>query len=181
MKTFSLETENNVYDFKFPTSLSEITAEYLDNVTSNVVVADNYTLVGIVYHESLGSVILARKQSKKSITGGVVPIFIKAGNTDNEFIKSAKCKDKLIIASSQLSLGHHVVAPANTLSLDYFIRTLDKDNTVAKRYNNTYGQEECYFVEFKLVPNCDIVGFYDTKDNKFNNPYIDITPKVSEA
>ena len=181
MKRFELESENNYYTFDFPTSLSEITAEYLDNVTSNVVVADNYTLVGIVYHESLGSVILARKQSKKSITGGVVPIFIKAGNTDNEFIKSAKCKDKLIIASSQLSLGHHVVAPANTLSLDYFIRTLDKDNNVARRYNNTYGQEECYFVEFKLVPNCDIVGFYDTKDNKFYNPYIDITPKVGEA
>ena len=181
MKTFSLETENRVYDFKFPTSLSEITAEYLDNVTANVVVADNYTLVGIVYHETLGSVILARKQSKKTITSGVVPIFIKAGNTDNGFIKSAKCKDKLIIASSQLSLGHHVAAPANTISLDYFIKTLDKDNTVAKRYNNTYGQEECYFIEFKLVPNCDIVGFYDTKDNKFHNPYIEITTKASEA
>lgn len=172
MKDFSLETGEKKINFKFPTSLKELTEEYLLGVTDNVKVADNYTLVAIVYHETLGSVILTRKQNKKGITSGVVPIFIKAGNTDNSFIKSAKCKDKLIIASSQLSLGYHVAAPQNILSLDYFIRNLDKDVTVAKRYNNNYGKEECYFVEFKLVPNCDIVGFYENKEIQFVNPYI---------
>lgn len=171
MKEFILETETKRVKFNFPTSLSEITPEYLAMVTANVKVADNYTLVGIVYHETLGAVIITRKQSKKSITGGVVPIFIKAGNTDSDFIKSAKCKDKLIIASSQLSLGHHVVAPKNTISLDYFIRVLDQDTTVAKRYNNNYGKEQCFFVEFKLVPNCDIVGFYNSDNIEGENPY----------
>lgn len=174
MKEFVLETGTKKVSFQFPTNLSEITQEYLQQVTANVKIADNYTLVGLVYHETLGSVILARKQSKKGITSGVVPIFIKAGNCDNEFIKSAKCKDKLIIAFSQLSLGHHVAAPTNVISLDYFIRTLDKDVTVAARYNNNYGKEECYFVEFKLVPNCDIVGFYDSTKLEPENPYVKV-------
>ncbi len=163
MKQFSLINGYKEITFNFPTKLSEIKEDYLTEITKNVKVADNYTLVGIVYHESLGSIIIARKRASKSVTAGIVPIFIKAGNTENSFIKSCNIKDKIIISGSQLSLGHHVACPANVLSLDYFIKYLDKDNEVAKRYNNTYGKEECFFIEFKLVPNCDIVGFYDSK------------------
>lgn len=161
MKQFQLLADGKQVNFNFPTNLEEITPEYLEAVTAQVHIADHHCLVGVVYHESLGSVIIARKQAKKGLTGIVVPIFIKAGTTDSEFIKSMKCKDKLIIPSSQLSLGYHVAAPKNVLSLDYFIRHLDRDVSVAARYNNNYGKEECYFVEFKLVPNVNIVGFYD--------------------
>lgn len=171
MKEFKLKTGEREIVFNFPTSLDEITVKYLKDVTDHIHVADNYSLVGIVYHESIGAVVLARKQSKKSMTSGVVPVFIKAGNCDNDFIKSAKCKDKVIIASSQLSLGYHVVAPQNTISLDYFIRNLDKDNTIAMRYGNNYGKEECYFVEFKIIPNCDIVGLYSQTQCNVDNPY----------
>ena len=163
MKQFQLVADGNEVNFNFPTSLDEITPEYLQAITAKVNVADHYSLVAIVYHESLGSVIIARKQSKKGLTSGVVPIFVKAGGTDSNFIKSINCKDKLIISSAQLSLGYHVTVPENTLSLDYFIRRLDKDISVAARYNNNYGREECYFIEFKLVPNSDIVGFYNEK------------------
>lgn len=174
MKEFILETKTKRVTFNFPTSLDEITPEYLSQVTANVKVADNYSLVGIVYQEVLSSVILARKQSKKNITSGVVPIFIKAGNTDIDFIKSAKCKNKIIISSTQLSLGYHVTAAKNVLGLDYFIRVLDQDTTIAKRYNNNYGMEKCCFVEFKLVPNCDIVGIYDSTKVDVDNKYISV-------
>lgn len=179
MKTFELINPDKTVVFNFPTSLNEITEDYLLNVTKNVNIANDYTLVAIIYHESLGSVILARKQSKKTMTTGVVPVFVKSGATDNDFIKSAKCKDKLIIPSSQLSIGYHVVAPANTLSLDYFINILDKDFEVAKRNNNNYGKEHCFFVEFKIVANCDIVGFYDDKKLDFDNPYIIVAPNTT--
>lgn len=161
MKQFRLLANGKEVTFNFPTSLNEITSEYLENVTKQINVADYHCLVAIVYHESLGSVILARKQAKKGLTGAVVPIFIKAGNTNDEFIKSIKCKDKLIIPSSQLSLSYHAAAPANKISLDYFLRILDKDTNVAARYSNNYGKEECFFVEFKIVPNVNIIGFYD--------------------
>lgn len=174
MKEFTLETGSKKVIFNFPTSFDEITQDYLKSVTEHVNVANNYSLVGIVYQEPLSSVVFARKQSKKSITSSVVPIFIKAGNTDITFINNITCKDKIIISSTQLALGHHVACSNNVLSLDYFIRCLDKDTTIAKRYNNDYGMEKCCFVDFKLVPNCDIVGYYSSNKNKIDNQYIKI-------
>lgn len=174
MKNFVVENEDRTLTFKFPTSLSEITPEYLAAVTDHIKVADNYTLVGLVYHETLGAIIIARKQSKKNITSGVLPIYIKSGNSENNFLNSAKVKDKLIIPTSQLNLAHHAVSPYNTISLDYFIRAIDEDITLFNRYKNYFGNEECFFVEFKLVPNCDIVGYYSSDKPTFENPYLSV-------
>lgn len=175
MKDFQLIAEGNEINFKFPTSIDEITKDYLLQVTSQVHVANDYTLLAIVYHEKIGSVIITRKQAKKSITGAVVPIVIKSGACDNDFIKSMQTKDKVIIDSAMLSTAYHVTCPKNTLSLDYFIRRLDKDISVAARYGNAYGNEECYFVEFKIVPNSAIIGYYNETDKtEVTNPYINI-------
>lgn len=175
MKQFELVTEEKRVTFNFPTSLSEISVDYLKSITDQIKIAPHYSLVGIVYHEPLGHIILGRKQARKNLTAAVVPIFIKAGETDSSFIQSMNCKDKIVIPSSQLSLGYHVATPKNTLSLDYFIRILDNDNTVAARYANNYGKEECFFIEFKLVPNVDIIGYYDETSNvEVKNPYIAI-------
>lgn len=175
MKTFKLINGEKEIVFNFPTSIKEINEDYLKNITDNIVVADNYVLVCLVYHERLGNLILARKQSKKGITSGVTPIFIKAGDENNKFVKSMSIKNKLIIPTSQLMLAQHVIVPNNTLSVDCFINYLDKDNTVATRYNNKYGDEECYLIEFKLVPSCDIIGFYSSdKLTYVTNPYFEV-------
>lgn len=174
MKRFELINGTDRIIFKFPTKLGEITSTYLKLVTAGVHVADNYTLVGLIYRETLGSIIIARKQSKKGLTSGVIPVFIKAGNTTNDFNKKITTKSKLIIPSSALMSGHHVISPTNTLSIDMFIKYLDKDTTVAQRYNNNYGNEECYFVEFKLVPNCEIVGYYDNVSHAVPTTYLNI-------
>lgn len=179
MKDFTVKSNGREMLFHFPTNLDEITKDYLESVTEHIQVADNYCLVAIVYHETLGSVIIARKQSKKGLTGAVVPIFVKAGYTENEFVNSMSCKDKLIIASTQLNLAHHVSCPINTLSLDYFIRAIDGDNELFKRYNNTFGKEPCFFVEFKMVPICDIVGYYEQGLTTMVNPYLDIKSSVT--
>lgn len=176
MKQFELINGEQKVTFNFPTSLNEITKEYLDKVTENVKVADNYVLVGVVYHETLGSIIITRKQSKKSFTSGVVPVFVKAGKIDNEFFNNIESKDKLILSSQQISMGQHVVCPSNVLSLDCFIKHLDKDTTVAQRYANNYGKEECYFVEFKLIPACEIVGYYKSNKIELDNTYYNSTP-----
>ena len=178
MKDFTVKSNGGEMTFHFPTSLDEITTDYLEKVTEHIQVADNYCLVAIVYHETLGSVIIARKQSKKGLTGAVVPIFVKAGYTENEFVNSMSCKDKLIIASTQLNLAHHVACPINTLSLDYFIRAIDGDNELFRRYDNSFGKEPCFFVEFKMVPNCDIVGYYEQGLTTMTNPYITTNSNV---
>ncbi|MBO7693037.1 MAG: hypothetical protein J6Y28_09590 [Acholeplasmatales bacterium] len=181
MKDFKLITSDSEVTFQFPTSFNEISASYLTQITEHIQIADNYTLIGIVYHETLGSIIISRKQAKKGFTSGVIPIFIKSGNySANCFLKNAKVKDRLIIPSSSLQVAHHVVAPSNTLSIDCFIKFLDKDSFIAQRYHNNYGSEQCFFVEFKLIPNCDIVGFYNNNPKLKNNEYFTITP-ISES
>lgn len=171
MKTFQVITPSKVVEFKFPTSLKELSSEYLKAVTANVEVANHYSLVGIIYHEKLANIIMTYKQKKQGFTTGVVPIFIKAGKTDNEFIAKAKIKDKLIIPSTQLSLGHHVAAPKNTLSVSYFTNLLSKDIGAYQRAIQNGGDEECFFVEFKLVPNSDIVGLYSSTEYNVDNIY----------
>lgn len=175
MKDFKVINHGLTVDFHFPTSLKEIDVDYLKAVTANVVVADNHTLVGIVYHEKLFNVIVSRKRQQKNLTAAVTPVFIRAGKTDSDFINSAECKNPLVIPSSSLSLGYHVAAPKNVLSLDYFIRAIDGDNSLAKRYDNNFGDEECFFVEFKLIPNVEIKGFYKEAEEVDSKQYVELT------
>ena len=86
MKHFEVIGTKVKFNFHFPTSLDEIDAEYLKAVTANVQVADHHTLIGIVYHEPLFNIIVARKRKEKGLTSAVVPIFIRAGKTDDDFI-----------------------------------------------------------------------------------------------
>lgn len=173
MKNFEVIGTRVKFNFHFPTSLEELDADYLFDVTRHVQIPDHHTLIGIVYHEKLFDIIVSRKRNQKGLTAGVVPIFIRAGKTDSDFIKSANCKDKLIIPSSSLSLGHHVVASKNVLSLDYFIRAIDSDNSLAKRYDNNYGNEQCYFVEFKIIPNVELKGIYKDVENVDTTKYVE--------
>lgn len=173
MKDFLVQGTKVYFKFHFPTSLEEISVDYLKAVTENVKVADHHSLIGIVYHEKLFDIIVSRKRNQKGLTAGVVPIFIKAGKTDSEFINSAECRDKLVIPSSSLSIAHHVAAPKNVLSLDYFIRAIDSDNSLAKRYDNNYGNEQCFFVEFKIIPNNEIKGVYKEAQNVDSTQYVE--------
>ena len=174
MKKFVLITPTQRVTFNLPMELFDISAKYLSNVTDHVRIADYHTLIGLVYHDKLGNIILARKQAKKTFTAGVIPIFIRSGKSDEDFLQGIKVKDKLIIPPADLAMGYHVTCPNNSLSLDVFINYLDKDPNVARRYNNNYGYGECYFVEFKIVPNCNIKGFYRTNPVLRNDQYINI-------
>ena len=164
MKKFQVITNEKSVNFEFPTSLAELSKDYLMSIASEVKLADHHSLIALVYCEKLGEVILAGKQSRKSLEGKVIPIFVTRGTTDSDFISSIHCKDIVIIPSSQISLGYHVQVPSNKLSLNYFISLIDKDKTVFERYNRQFGSEQCYFVDFKIVPNVSIVGFYTDRD-----------------
>ena len=178
MKDFKAINPNAVVNFHFPTSFDEIDAEYLKAITANIHVADHHTLIGIVYHEKIFNVITSVKRNAKSMTSAVTPIFIRSGNTDSDFIASATCKDKLIIPSTSLSLAYHAAAPRNVLSLDYFLRAISGDTEIFKRYDGNYGNEECFFVEFKIVPNCEIKGFYTKAEQIDSTKYVEIQKEV---
>lgn len=171
MLTLEVNNKQGVFQLNLPTSLNEIDESYIMEVTNHVKVDANYTLIGIVFREKLSTLVLAARKSKKNSDIPVIPIFIKAGETDSKFINSLNVRDKLIISASDIMMGYHVSAPNNLITINNILDLLDGDMKV---YNQLMAsQEMCYFIEFKLVPNCNIHGAYGKTDVAgFNNPFI---------
>lgn len=158
------------YELNLPTSMNEITDEYIDEVTRHINVAPNYTLIGTIFKEKPSTLILAARQRKNKSDIAVIPIFIKAGATDDKMISSIKLHNKLIIAPSDIMLGHHVASPNNDITINKFMDLIDGDKDIyTKLLNSPY----CYFIEFKIVPNCNIHGYYGPTDVAgFVSPFV---------
>ena len=171
MLKFEINGKNGTFELNLPTSLNEITPEYLKDVTSTIQVADNYSLIGICYREAFSTVIFPNNTKKKNLTTAVVPLFVKCGKSDNDFINNINTGDKLIIAPSQIALGHHVNAPRNLITINNILNCINGDTKIYQETLKT--SEQCYFLEFKLVPNVDINGVYKTDTNThFINPFV---------
>ena len=174
MLKFEVNGNHGVILMNLPTTLSEITPEYLNEVTSNIVVADNYSLIGILYRESLASVILANNRKQKNITTAIVPVFIKAGATDTEYVKNMACRDQIVIAPSDIAMGHHVSCPKNMITINNILDYCDGDK---EAYQKAIGiSQPCYYLEFKIVPNCNIHGNYKEESDSYKNPFIEFSP-----
>lgn len=173
MLKFEVNGKRGAIVMNLPTKLSEITPEYLNEVTSNIVVADNYSLIGIIYRESLASIVLANSK-QKNITTSVVPVFVKAGTTDTDYIKNISCGNKIIIAPSDIAMGHHVSCPKNMITINNILEYCDGDKAT---YQCAIGvSQPCYYLEFKIVPNCNIHGNYIEESSSYKNPFIEFIP-----
>lgn len=167
--------ESNGKIVKLPTSISELKKEYLLGITKEIVIANNYSLIALCHREKLSTFIMAGTNRKNKITTSVVPIFVKQGlNTleegQNSFCDNLEVGDKLLIESSQIAIGLHVNVPLNILTMDYLMKIITGDKNA---YSNSINYKDpIYFIEFKIIPNCNILGVY--KDNlreKFDNPF----------
>ena len=171
MLKFEVNGKHGSIIMNLPTKLSEITPEYLNEVTSNVVIADNYSLIGIIYRESLASVILANNRKQKNITTAIVPVFIKSGITNTEYIKNMSCGNKIVIAPSDIAMGHHVTCPKNKITINNILEYCADDK---EAYKKAIGiSQACYYLEFKIVPNCNIHGNYKEESDSYKNPFIE--------
>lgn len=170
MLKFTTNGKNGNHVLTYPTDLKELTGDILANFTHDIEVAPNYSLIAVCYREKIHNVLLTARQNKKDMTTSVVPIFVKEGPRDSHFPPFASIGDKLIIAPSQIALGHHVSAPLNPLTITKLLYYTEGDGMAyqhALKHN-----EYVYFLEFKLVPNCDIVGVYtDNKPAGIDNPF----------
>ena len=171
MLTLEVNSKQGVFQLNLPTSLNEIDESYIMEVTNHVKVDANYTLIGVVFREKLSTLVLASRKSKKNSDIPVIPIFVKAGETDSKLINSLKIRDKLIISASDIMMGYHVSAPNNLITINTILDLLDGDMKVYNQLMSS--QEMCYFIEFKLVPNCNIHGAYGATDVAgFENPFV---------
>lgn len=171
MLEFETKGKNGHYFLKLPTSLNEITPDYLNDVTSDIVVAPDYSLIGVVYREKLSTLILAANQRKKESAISVIPIMIKTGKSSNQMFDNITIGNKLVISPSDIAMGHHIGASRNKLTINDFLRYTDGDGYAYQ--NASKHNEYCYFIEFKIVPNCNIHGYYSNEDIKVaENPFV---------
>lgn len=176
MYNIKVDAKAGKYDMLLPTNLDEITDAYLKRITSNVDICPDYSLIGVVYREKLSTILLAARRKTKETDIPVIPIFIKCGQTNNDFINSINIKQKLIIAPSQIMMGHHVNVPQNSLTINNILALTDGDNKIYQ--DSLLFKHSCYFIEFKLVPNCDIHGVYNKVSESYKDPFI---TKIDES
>ena len=174
MVKFNVNGKAGAAAVSLPTHLSEITPEYLNGVTCNVKIGDNYSLIGIVYRESLSSIIMAFNQKRKEITTNVIPIFIRSGNGAPDYINKIKTGDTLIMAGSDIAMGHHVTCPMNRITVKNIVNLCEGDKEIYRKAVSF--KDKCCFIEFKLVPNCNIHGSYselNTIDVNLSNSFVE--------
>lgn len=178
MKQFAVKTKDgHEVNFNFPTSISEISEDYLTKISDALHVADNYSLVALCYSEVLSRVIVTCRTGNKNAKIKVTPIFVKAGNCDIPFIKEGKMKQRVVTMQSQLSLGVHVNLPYHKLTIDFFanvVKNAEDKAIYEKELANADGRE-CIFLEFKLIPNSDIMGLLDIDIPTIDNNYVSVS------
>lgn len=165
MKDFKIN-ENEV--LSVPTSINEISSEFLLGVSSNLNIADDYALIALVYSETIPMVISSNSK-RKDITTAVLPLFVKSGHSYDDFINSIPVKAVININGSDISLGNHINFAENNISIGAVINAITKDKDLAKSI--LFMKEKVCFVEFKLVPTCAIKGA-TWGNNTYVSPYI---------
>lgn len=170
MICLNVNGRNGKVNWTLPTELYEINAEYLKAVTDCVKVADNYVLVALCFRERISTLLMSVKEKVKKLNSNVIPLFVKAGTTDNDYIKTINTTEKLIIGSSDLALGHHVYSPKNVITVDKFLQSTEGD---ANLYSSAMKYKDyVYFVEFKLIPAVSIKGHYTNVVTDFESPFV---------
>ena len=170
MKTFKVNGDAGSYLITLPQSLDEIGTDYLKQCTDFINPAPNYAVVAVVYKDSL-SLILTAYKKKTATNMAVVPVFIKAGTNDSEFVKSIELGDKVVVSGSDLSIGHHIQAPFNKITPTIITALCEGDKDIYKEA--MIMTEPVCFVEFKLVPISAIHAKLDDKVKiSINNPFI---------
>ena len=181
MKEFKVTDGKSEYALNLPTSLSEITPDYLTMVTNNVTIAPYYAVIGTVYRCKLPEVIASNKKSK-AMAVAIIPVFVKA-NFNGKFedgtkklLEGFKPGDRIIIAGSDIERGYGLSTPSNFITIDNIVKIYNHDNGFAKSV--MADQNYYYFVDFKMVPVTDIKGKYEvTNPNDYINPFAKVVGK----
>lgn len=174
MKTFKVNGKAGSYIINLPQSIKEIGTKYLSDCTKFINPAPNYAVVAIVYKDSLSLVLTAAKK-KTPVNAAVIPVFVKAGDSDSEFIKSINLGDRVVVSGSDLSIGHHISSPYNKITPNTISIICDGDKDIYRESMTM--QEPVCFVEFKLVPISAIHAKLDDSSKGYINPFISTTGK----
>lgn len=177
MITFNVKDEVMV---NLPTKVEDITVDYLRDVSNEIIVAPDYALIGLIQGTGIAELLFANQKKKGGLTTTVLPIFIKAGETNVELIKNVNIKDTIVISRSNIEMGEHVRLSNNILTIPTLIKYIEQDDNLRHSIidrsffvnRHISANTMAYAVEFKIVPVNDIHGVYTTRDADYHNPFV---------
>lgn len=138
-----------------PTTIDEVSLDYLTGVTSDVRIEPNYALVALCVSDKL-STLCSNSNKNKSIDVKAISVFVRS-NDPNKAIDVLP-GEKLICAPTDIMMGHEVTAPRNVLSPSKVAKLVNSTKELsAKIFTYT---EHIWLVTFKLVPLNAIHGSY---------------------
>ena len=181
MKEFTVTDGKQDFAFRLPTKISEITGEYLKDVTDDIVIAPYYAIIASIYRAKLPEVISSNKKSR-GMAVSITPLFVKANvplETEKptfDMLANIKAADRIIIAGTDIERGYQLSTPKNMITIENIIRIYNHDNNFAKEV--MIDQNYYFFVDFKMVPITDIKGKYNMSNPAdFINPFVTVNSK----
>lgn len=146
-----------------PTNLSEITPEYLSNVTRGIQVADHHCVIALVQKTNLFDICALYNSKKNDKTVSVTTIMAKC------FENKYPTGNVVVTDRSSIERGIHVNVPTGASSTTV-INFLDADEELRKNIITgkevtkdgvSYSRMPIYVIEFKILPITDIHGCVD--------------------
>lgn len=164
--------KDNKFELNLPTSLSEISNDYLKSITDDITIAEHYALVAICHKTKLVDLLLSAS-NKKPISTITNYLFIKANVDTDSFVSNIPLGTKLIVNNEQVNLYKPIKIPTNVLSIKNILDHTVGDSELYKKALSI--SDLCCCLEFSIVPMIDILG--TTKqdidsfvENKFIKP-----------
>lgn len=160
------------YGIKFPTSISEITPEIWNTITSKVKIPKYHAVVALCFKTKLFDFVISASNNKNTSVS-ITPIIAKIADDDAKEI-NVNVGEQIIIDRSTLERGNHISINTmissfrayNYLSEDIYLRTCivnRKDDKIfydsdENKYISSIECPEVVIVEFKIIPINDIHG-----------------------
>lgn len=162
----TITSKKKNYAIKFPTDVSEVTAESLNEILKPINLPKYHCVVAMCSAIKLFDVVAAISGTNKNQQTTVVPLLAKINETDNEGL-NAKVGERVIIDRSSLERGVHLSTPfsiSSNKAMSYINSDEElKRDILAGRFNTNSSSTSnkqiaistspiIVLVEFKIVP-----------------------------
>lgn len=164
-----IKSDKMSYGINFPTSINELTPEFLTTITEGVRIPKHYCIIALAFNTKLFDFCTAINSSKETNVA-VTPILAKIDKEDSDEI-NAFVGDKIITYRTSLERGAHLnlkTSISSNVARNYFNKDADlvraiitkNDKAIVDKNLNKQlvaGQSPNIIVlEFKIIPVTDI-------------------------
>lgn len=183
-------SEKSSYGINFPTSVKEITATVLNDITAGVKLPKHYCIIALAFETKIFDFCTAMN-SNKNTNVAVTPILASISDEDSKEI-NASVGDKIIIDRSSLERGVHVnlktVISSNS-ARRFFNNNPELAKSIITKGNNLSVDKDLnkqlfaaqspniIILEFKICPVNDIAAAIPINHHNFD-PFV-IQPDVN--